>query len=377
MDSNDSSSSQVKIIIEHHKNELNDTNYQETNSTVKPNEKKADDDDETKAESPIESTNETTVNEQRTSVIVQPSRIPVTRIENSTNTTDEKKEEPKLRFLCESKLSQSVINNLFNSSVQPVQEQSTANSNVKLRPSVLRIGDGSSSPSNENAADSTANEKSSKESNDDSSAEQPSKTAATTTSTNLFKFAPLTDNKKLKFGSSISTSSSIMATSSFSGLSSTSKETGSKTTFLNNNGDNKTPSTNYFTENLFQQAAAVQSSNSPESSTFCLPSSNSESTGFVFGQNLQERVTNVSEKPKLAANETTTSQSTDASTSTNTTNSNTAAASSTSGSQEKRKFENITGEEEETNVMHIYCKLFHWDSESSAWKERGKGRLLT
>lgn len=87
-----------------------------------------------------------------------------------------------------------------------------------------------------------------------------------------------------------------------------------------------------------------------------------KSEGFVFGQNLQERVTNICSKPEKAKSETEVKTS---EIPTDTTTSN----------QEKRKYENITGEEDEVNVMNLYCKLFQWDSTTSVWKERGKGRL--
>lgn len=246
-----------------------------------------------------------------------------------------------------------------------------------------------------NESSSAANEK---EENDPTDhPEEPSskdEQLATTTSeptikpaTNLFKFAPLTDNKKFTFGSgfgspSITSSSCALASSSsLSGLSSTSKSSGTPS-FLTNNGDNKP--TNYFTENLFQAAAQSTSNNSPESSTFSIASSNSESAGFVFGQNLQDRVTNITEKTKPASisntptaadpNEPSTSLSDDATPGSGQTTANNPTTTS-GGTSEKRKFENITGEEEETNVMHIYCKLFHWDCDQSAWKERGKGNL--
>lgn len=260
--------------------------------------------------------------------------------------------------MCESKFTASVINNLFNS---VTKQEST----VKLRPSVLRIGEQTASTTEK--ADSTNKEEQTKP-------------------INQFKFAPLTDNKKSFFGSlssSITSSSSAIPTSSFSSLNSSSKNS-----FLTNNGDNKiTPSTktpNYFTENLFQTASQSTSNNSPESTSTFSISSNNESAGFVFGQNLQDRVTNIAEKPKSNSTpaESSTSQQSDLSpTSTSTTSALSSSAiagnnqSTVAGIPEKRKFDNITGEEEETNVMHIYCKLFHWDSKASAWKERGKGNL--
>lgn len=303
--------------------------------------------------------------EQRSSVIVQPSRIPV--LTETVKHTDHKAEQQppkdsKPKFLFESKLSTTMVNNLFNSANQEA---------AKLRPSVLRI-----------------NEASAPAANDDSGGKEPSKDDAAATSepsakpaTNLFKFAPLTDNKKSPFGSSFGgssiTSGAVASSSSLSGLSSTSKSSGTPS-FLTNNGDNK-PTTNYFTENLFQAATQSTSNNSPESSTFSAASSNSESAGFVFGQNLQDRVTNIVEKPRPSAAAATTESGEPSTSQADDSAGGGAAASnqlaSGSGTSEKRKFENITGEEEETNVMHIYCKLFHWDSNQSAWKERGKGDL--
>lgn len=44
----------------------------------------------------------------------------------------------------------------------------------------------------------------------------------------------------------------------------------------------------------------------------------------------------------------------------------------------KRKFEEveiITGEEGETNVLQVSCKLFSFDKASGSWQERGQGNL--
>jgi hypothetical protein len=43
--------------------------------------------------------------------------------------------------------------------------------------------------------------------------------------------------------------------------------------------------------------------------------------------------------------------------------------------QEKRKYEAITGEEDECNVLQIHCKLYAWESKEGNWKEKGKGSL--
>ena len=308
-------------------------------------------------------------------MIVQPSRIPVRTETVKRNATDHKVEQQppkdaKPKFLFESKLSSTLVNSLFNSANQEA---------AKLRPSVLRINEASSTANENDVSDGNEEEEASK---DDPATTTTTSEPSTKPATNLFKFAPLTDNKKSTFGSSFggssitSSSCALASSSSLSGLSSTNKSSGTPS-FLTNNGDNKP--TNYFTENLFQAAAQSTSNNSPESSTFSIASSNSESAGFVFGQNLQDRVTNIVEKPRPSTastaadtSEPSTSQADDAASAAAAANSQLASG---SGTSEKRKFENITGEEEETNVMHIYCKLFHWDSDQSAWKERGKGNL--
>ena len=35
----------------------------------------------------------------------------------------------------------------------------------------------------------------------------------------------------------------------------------------------------------------------------------------------------------------------------------------------------MTGEEDETNVLQMHCKLYQWDAEEAVWKEKGKGFL--
>ena len=296
-------------------------------------------------------------------------------------------------------MSSTLVNNLLNSAKQEAQ------SSLKLRPSVLRINDNSPTSDSSTAQQESIDQEKEETSSSTKKLKKDDDDQTLIKSTNLFKFAPLTDNKKptgFNLGSSISASSScaILQTSSAG----TSDNKNSSSTLLTNNGDNK--QTNYFTENLFQIPTQSTSNNPPELSTFSLAFSNSESaaaaeikpittttgqsTGFVFGQNLQDRVTNfVVEKPKLSTftsaepstsqtDNATASSSSSSTTTISNSNDNLAGASAaalTPSVPEKRKFENITGEEEETNVMHIYCKLFHWDSNQSAWKERGKGNL--
>lgn len=54
-----------------------------------------------------------------------------------------------------------------------------------------------------------------------------------------------------------------------------------------------------------------------------------------------------------------------------------AAAKDAAAVIQKRKYEAtiVTGEEDESNVLQIHCKLYHWETDDSVWKEKGKGFL--
>jgi len=54
-----------------------------------------------------------------------------------------------------------------------------------------------------------------------------------------------------------------------------------------------------------------------------------------------------------------------------------AAAKEASAVIQKRKYEAtiVTGEEDESTVMQLHCKLYQWETEESVWKEKGKGFL--
>lgn len=54
-----------------------------------------------------------------------------------------------------------------------------------------------------------------------------------------------------------------------------------------------------------------------------------------------------------------------------------AAAKDAAALIQKRKYEAtiVTGEEDESNVLQIHCKLYSWVTEESVWKEKGKGFL--
>lgn len=54
--------------------------------------------------------------------------------------------------------------------------------------------------------------------------------------------------------------------------------------------------------------------------------------------------------------------------------------SATGNSSSKRKYEAITGEEDESNVLQIHCRLYHWEADetgasSHSWREKGRGFL--
>lgn len=88
-----------------------------------------------------------------------------------------------------------------------------------------------------------------------------------------------------------------------------------------------------------------------------------------------EKLSPVSIKPAFSCNSTgNTIQSPSIS------NKNSAAAGPSSSSA-KRKYEAITGEENESNVLQIHCRLYHWEADegspstSMSWKEKGRGFL--
>lgn len=116
-------------------------------------------------------------------------------------------------------------------------------------------------------------------------------------------------------------------------------------------------------------------------------------SNFVFGQNLEERVIadGKTDEPKpstsLNSNGTVdmlfTSAASKAAEVTNVQNKETKSLSESAREYEesravKRKFEEveiITGEEGETNVLQVSCKLFSFDKASGSWQERGQGNL--
>lgn len=100
--------------------------------------------------------------------------------------------------------------------------------------------------------------------------------------------------------------------------------------------------------------------------SFISESSNAQDTGFVFGSNLEERVilpTTDNKSEDLPVEQKLTQKN------------DTAKSDNSCIIPEKRKYEAITGEEGESNVLQIFCKLYSWESSSISWKERGKGFL--
>ncbi|KAH0814533.1 hypothetical protein GEV33_008257 [Tenebrio molitor] len=118
------------------------------------------------------------------------------------------------------------------------------------------------------------------------------------------------------------------------------------------------------------------------------------SSSFVFGQNLQDRVigseTKEEPKPSTSLNSNGTTEmlfssaiKNEVKTDSNSTSKETKSLSESAREYEesranKRKYEEveiITGEEEETNILNINCKLFAFDKASGSWQERGRGVL--
>ncbi|XP_023220767.1 ran-binding protein 3-like isoform X2 [Centruroides sculpturatus] len=112
-----------------------------------------------------------------------------------------------------------------------------------------------------------------------------------------------------------------------------------------------------------------------------------ERTGFIFGQNLHERVLqNYDDAPSQSPSPANTNLSfQEAATQQDDDDKGGKFAKSLSESAEeyqsrqvKRKFDEvtvITGEEDESNVLQINCKLFAFNKLASTWQERGRGIL--
>ncbi|KYN05106.1 PREDICTED: ran-binding protein 3 [Cyphomyrmex costatus] len=125
--------------------------------------------------------------------------------------------------------------------------------------------------------------------------------------------------------------------------------------------------------------------------------SSTSTPSFVFGQNLKERVTvsndvessNNSEKNEIRSEESNENGSSELLFSNAAANCRTMARPGLTLTQaaqvleeanraNKRKYNQVTlltGEEGETNVLQINCKLFAFDKTTSSWQERGRGML--
>ncbi|XP_036610553.1 ran-binding protein 3 isoform X6 [Trichosurus vulpecula] len=149
-----------------------------------------------------------------------------------------------------------------------------------------------------------------------------------------------------------------------------------ETTDLQNAGhpSSETPSaTNYFLQYI---------SSSLENST---NNADASSNKFVFGQNMSERVLSPpksSESSTDANKDSTAAESGSESSSLEATPEKESLAESaaayTKATARKcllEKVEVITGEEAESNVLQIQCKLFVFDKTSQSWVERGRGLL--
>ncbi|XP_074059904.1 ran-binding protein 3 isoform X9 [Macrotis lagotis] len=149
-----------------------------------------------------------------------------------------------------------------------------------------------------------------------------------------------------------------------------------ETTDLQNAGhsSSETPTaTNYFLQYI--SSSLENSSNNTDSS----------SNKFVFGQNMSERVLSPpksSESSIDASKDNTAAESGSESSSLEATPEKESLAESaaayTKATARKcllEKVEVITGEEAESNVLQIQCKLFVFDKTSQSWVERGRGLL--
>ncbi|XP_031202936.1 ran-binding protein 3 isoform X3 [Mastomys coucha] len=144
-----------------------------------------------------------------------------------------------------------------------------------------------------------------------------------------------------------------------------------------------------------EDSAALPSSEAPTATNYFLQyiSSSADnsthsadnSTKFVFGQNMSERVLS---PPKLNEANSDTSRETTHAQSGSESSSQEAAPKKESLAESAaaytkatawtcllEKVEVITGEEAESNVLQIQCKLFVFDKTSQSWVERGRGLL--
>jgi len=146
------------------------------------------------------------------------------------------------------------------------------------------------------------------------------------------------------------------------------------------------------TTDTSENKSGASSSGDLQNRGFSDPSAaNAGSSGFVFGQNMLDRVANAAEKPN-AGNGTPSANGDKVELSFSPPIASTSAPSETSqqtksleesaqeyeSKQVKRTYEEvtvITGEEEESNVIQFAAKLFAFDKVKRTWVERGRGLL--
>jgi Ran-binding protein 3 len=150
-----------------------------------------------------------------------------------------------------------------------------------------------------------------------------------------------------------------------------------------------------FGQGLFDRVTNGDSKDKDDASTngtTTTPSSATSGSGFVFGQNLSDRVTNQQVAAEEQNNESNdnTEQSEPGPSAAPTLFQNSTEQQSVTD-QEPEVFGAAghaalahlnnsdvvvsTGEENERNVLHINCKLYIYDKETSNWIERGQGQL--
>ncbi|XP_013418914.1 ran-binding protein 3-like isoform X1 [Lingula anatina] len=107
-------------------------------------------------------------------------------------------------------------------------------------------------------------------------------------------------------------------------------------------------------------------------------STETEGQKFVFGQKMDERVVNAPLSPAAEPSENTFEEKAKSEENTTPTKTLEESANEYQAKQaikEYKEVEVVTGEEEESNVFHNYCKLFVFDKSTQAWVEKGRGHL--
>lgn len=140
-------------------------------------------------------------------------------------------------------------------------------------------------------------------------------------------------------------------------------------------------------EHQTAKSAFAQLSSSPSNSNHVkLETSNKSSIQFVFGENMGERVLHPLKDPYSEEVSDTDSSSSDSDSSSPETSHNStvkhslweSAAATTASCRRHcllKQVPVITGEERESNVVQLSCKLFVLENSTQSWSERGRGTL--